>query len=250
MNIFSIATNDSIQTYRSSETISKLCGNKPFGSRHWEYPWAIENSGVIDKEGLRILDIAPDFTFPYAGYLRESGHNVTYIDIAKRQWSDKITWGMDRETLDKDLHIMDVCNMSFPDNTFDCIFCISVLEHIVCPTQDPDDPRLGELFNSLAARKALAEMKRCLKPEGIIILTVDIYGGEKWKPYFDKWDIISDLESQDFDTGNFPVFDRDNIFSDPETFISNFYGPYITLGFSIEKSTTHLKTNNGQHKKH
>lgn len=233
MNTFSVATDSAIKQYKKSDICHRLCGNKPFGSRHWEYPWVIENSGVIDKKGLRILDIAPDFTFPYAGYLREAGHNVTYIDLEKRQWSDKITWGMDRETLDKDFHIMDVCSMSFPDNTFDCIFCISVLEHIVCPTQDPDDPRLRELFDPLAARKALAEMKRCIKPEGIIILTVDIYGGENWKPYFDRWDIFRDLESQGFDTDNFPDFDKGKIFSDPETFISDFHGPYITLGFCL-----------------
>jgi len=235
MNQFSIATISAIESYRKSAFGIKLCGNKPFGSRHWEYPWAIENSGVSDKKGLRILDVAPDFTFPYAGYLKESGHDVTYIDIEKRQWSDKITWGMDRETLDKDLYIMNVCSMSFPDNTFDCIFCISVLEHIVCPTQDPENPQLKSLFDPLAARKAISEMKRCVKPGGNILLTVDIYGGENWRPYFDTWDIYSDLESEGFDISSFPPFDRDRIFSDSDTFSSNFHGPYITLGFNLQK---------------
>ena len=28
-------------------------------------------------------------------------------------------------------------------------------------------------------------------------------------------------------------FDRQSLFDDPETFISQFYGPYVTLGFCL-----------------
>jgi SAM-dependent methyltransferase len=134
-----------------------------------------------------------------------------------------------------DYRIMDVGEMSFADSTFDCIFCISVLEHIVCPTQDPDHPRLLDVFDPLGARPAIAEMKRCLKPGGKLIITVDLYGGTKWKPLFSQWDVFSDLAASGFSFGEQPTFDRKKAFSAPETFISEFHGPYITLGFNLEK---------------
>lgn len=236
MSTFSVATIKEINKYKKSDLCTHLCGNKPFGSRHWEYPWTVEQSEILRKKNLRILDVAPDFTFPYASYI-EDRHNVTFIDLEKRKWSDSVTWGVDVSELvnSTDYRIMDVQNMSFADETFDVIFCVSVLEHIVCPTQDPDHPKLSELFSSNAARLSLREMKRCLKPGGKLLLTVDIYGGEKWKYYFDQWDIIADLQDVGFNVDNMSKFERGKIFNDPETFVSEFHGPYITLGFSLNK---------------
>lgn len=235
-NSYSLATKSAINCYRSTELCNLLCGKKPFGSRHWEYPWCIEHSGVLDKSNLRILDIAPDFTFPYASFL-DKNHTVTFIDLEKRKWSHSVTWGAEKSELAtmSDYRIMDVRKMSFADSTFDCIFCISVLEHIVCPTQDPNDPGLLRVFDPLGARPAIVEMKRCLKPGGKLIITVDLYGGAKWKPLFSHWDVFSDLEASGFSLGEQPTFDREKAFSAPETFVSEFHGPYVTLGFNLEK---------------
>jgi SAM-dependent methyltransferase len=225
-----------VDRYRDTPLCRDLCGRKPFGSRHWEYPWTVEKSGVAGKKGLRILDVAPDFTFPYADFL-ESKHTVTFIDLEKRQWSDAISWGAGVADLAErsDYRMMDVRHMSFGDDTFDIIFCISVLEHIVCPTQNPDDPGLSDLFSPEAARPALEEMRRCLKPGGKLLLTVDIYGGPKWKAHFDRWNIFSDLTAAGFETAGLGEFDRELAFRDSETFISLFHGPYITLGFCLTK---------------
>jgi SAM-dependent methyltransferase len=235
-NSYSLATESSINRYRSTELCNLLCGKKPFGSRHWEYPWSIEHSGVLDKSNLRILDVAPDFTFPYASFLEEN-HTVTFIDLEKKKWSQTVTWGAEKSELAtmSDYRIMDVQNMSFPDETFHVIFCISVLEHIVCPTQDPDHPKLDRLFDPFGARPAIGEMKRCLKPGGKLIITVDLYGGAKWKPFFSQWDIFSDLANARFFFDEQATFDRNGAFSYDETFISEFHGPYITLGFKLEK---------------
>ena len=236
INTFSIATTQKIEAYRKSDLCTKLCGRKPFGSRHWEYPWAVEQSGVLSSENLRILDVAPDFTFPYAGFL-EASHGVTFIDLEKRQWSDTVFWGVDGDALEhhKECRVMDVRELAFSDETFDIIFCISVLEHLVCPTQDPDHPDLARLFSPKGAQKAVKEMRRCLKTGGKLVLTIDIYGGRKWKSYFDTWDIVADLACAGFDVQGLNGFDREKIFNDPETFISDFHGPYITLGGCLIK---------------
>ena len=235
MNRFAVATKTAIEFYRHTPLCKALCGTKPFGSRHWEYPWAVEQSGILEKKGLKILDVAPDFTFPYARFLEDLGHEVTYIDIERRQWSDNVIWGADVQEVRRNYHIMDVRHMSFADSTFDCMFCISVLEHIVCPTQDPDHPQLFEMFDPLGARPAIVEMKRCLRPGGKLMITVDLYGGTKWVPLFQRWDIFSDLAATGFCFEKQPIFDRKRAFADPGAFISDHYGPYVTLGFRLEK---------------
>lgn len=235
-NSYSLATKSSINSYRDAELGRLLCGQKPFGSRHWEYPWCVEHSNILNQSGLRILAVAPDLTFPCASFLEEN-HTVTFIDLAKRQWSNTINWGakVSELALKSDYRIMDVRNLTFADETFDVIFCVSVLEHIVCPTQDPDHPQIGAVFSATAAQAALKEMHRCLKPEGKLLLTVDIYGGPKWKPHFEQWDIFADLREADFLIDHLTGFDREQAFSDPETFISQFHGPYITLCFCLNK---------------
>ena len=235
MNWFSIATHSSINKYRNSKLGTLLCGEKPFGSRHWEYPWAVQHSDILNTPRLNILDVAPDFTFPFSHFLKLAGHTVTFIDIEERQWSGTTTWGINPDNLKENNHLMDVRQMDFPDDHFDCIFCISVLEHIVCPTQDPDHPELRELFDPLAARPALIEMKRCLKPGGRLLITIDIYGGPKWSSLFTNWGIISDLESSGFPIANATDFDQESIIASPDSFISEFHGPYITLGFRLVK---------------
>ncbi|MDP9159525.1 MAG: methyltransferase domain-containing protein [Acidobacteriota bacterium] len=53
---------------------------------------------------------------------------------------------------------MDISQIGYPDNTFDIIYCSHVLEHV------PDD------------RKAMAELRRVLKPDGWAIILVPITG--------------------------------------------------------------------------
>jgi ubiquinone/menaquinone biosynthesis C-methylase UbiE len=57
-------------------------------------------------------------------------------------------------------HIVDLQHLPFGDNTYDFVFASHVLEHI------PDD------------HKAISEIRRVLKPNGIAILPVPIYSGK------------------------------------------------------------------------
>lgn len=235
-NTWTIATHKEISRYMETGKCDLLCGSKLFGSRHWEYPWAMEQSGIAAHKNNRVLDVAPDFTFPYASFLEER-HEVTFIDLEKRQWSDSVIWGAEVGELANrsDFRIMDVRDMTFANDTFDTIFCISVLEHIVCPTQDPDHPQLVQLFDSQGARPALKEMKRCLKPQGLLIMTIDIYQGPTWKPFFDQWNIFQDLVACGFSAPEGGTCAFDTLMATPDIFLSDFHGPYCTLGFSLTK---------------
>jgi SAM-dependent methyltransferase len=57
-------------------------------------------------------------------------------------------------------HIVDLQHLPFGDNTYDFVFASHVLEHI------PDD------------RKAISEIRRILRPNGMAILPVPIYAGK------------------------------------------------------------------------
>ena len=85
---------------------------------------------------MRLLHFAPETTFHR---IFSSARNLKYhtTDYSERA----------------DVH-MDITNLAVPDNTFDAIICMHVLEHI------PDD------------RRAMGELFRVLKPGGWAILQV------------------------------------------------------------------------------
>jgi SAM-dependent methyltransferase len=59
---------------------------------------------------------------------------------------------------DVDLRI-DICNIELPDQSFDLVLCLHVLEHV------PDD------------RKAMSELRRILRPSGMAIIMVPLEEG-------------------------------------------------------------------------
>ena len=56
------------------------------------------------------------------------------------------------------MHKEDICNMTFADNTFDLVWCSHILEHVT------DD------------HKAMREIRRVLKPNGIAVIQVPVWG--------------------------------------------------------------------------
>jgi ubiquinone/menaquinone biosynthesis C-methylase UbiE len=123
-------------------------------SRQYEYPFVFTN--IKKKSKLNILDAGSGITFfPY--YLQKT---FPYSDIyccdhdkyLQKYFNDINA----NENANISFDICDLNNTEYPDNHFDYIYSISVLEH----TNNYSD--------------IIKEFKRILKPNGRLILTFDI----------------------------------------------------------------------------
>lgn len=130
-------------------------------NRYWEYPWAFYNSGL--KSCMKILDIGTGYsTFPI--YIRNEipEVNIYSLDPSFISYSVK---HLPCVKLRKGI----IENIPFKNNSFDLIFCISVLEHLSSRNQE----------------KGFKEIYRVLKPGGRFILTVDYFlDWKSWKKFF------------------------------------------------------------------
>ena len=102
------------------------------------YLYLVSKTDVF-KKPARLLHVAPE---PTVAKILHGQKNLDYItaDLHSKEVMVKL----------------DVCNIQFPDNSFDAIICNHVLEHVV------DD------------RKAMSELYRVLKPGGWAVLQVPI----------------------------------------------------------------------------
>jgi len=145
--------------------LKTLEGNKQYidgqvFSRYWEYPWAIINSKV-DKD-MKVLDVgcgrAP-FLFYLGSVIGCEAHGVDYDGHGSVE--DGL-WGCDEGRNEKynfTVKKADVREiLPYPDSTFDRVFCISTIEHM----NDGEE-----------AKRAAKEMVRVLKPNGLLVITVD-----------------------------------------------------------------------------
>lgn len=114
-------------------------------SRPFEYNWC---SNFLEKNDT-ILDAACGIEHPFKFYAANRCKKVYAIDI------DKDIEGITNTHKNLVLSSQDISATNFDDNTFDKIFCISVLEHV-------DNPE-----------EILKEFHRVLKPKGLLILTCD-----------------------------------------------------------------------------
>ena len=131
-------------------------------SRQWEYPFVFERIKEYYKKrsnksnNLKILDAGSGITFfPY--YIK-SEFGKTEIYCCDRDASLASTYKKVSNTMKKKINFekQKIHNLRYPDNTFDAIYCISVLEH----TKNYEE--------------IMKEFKRVLKPGGILIVTFDI----------------------------------------------------------------------------
>ncbi len=134
-----------------------------YGARFWEYPYAILAADL--RNGLKCADVGCGTT-PFTAYLaaKVGAQNVTGIDpdLIEGNESRHSSFGISREFINAlginfDQNLL--TNISAKDETFDRVFCISVLEHI----EDPIIQFAG-----------IREMVRVLKPGGRLILTMDL----------------------------------------------------------------------------
>ncbi len=146
------------------------------GGKHLEYPWAV---GYGDfKPGMRVLDAGSGRGI-LQYYLARKGCRMSACDIdgfRSRKFlklhrffhrlrlapAPDLTSRLRKNArffgVDVDYHIEPMQNLSWPDETFDRVYSISVLEHI----QPPEEQR-----------QAVQQMARVLKRGGLMLLTLD-----------------------------------------------------------------------------
>lgn len=121
-------------------------------SRWWEYSFAWLELKSAARKGMRVLDIGPALTF-WPFFLAGRGFETVALDKDRRikKWAEAA-----RKSPQLKFVTGDIAKTGFPDNSFDAVTNISVIEH----TKDK--------------RKVLREIFRLLKPGGKLINTLDI----------------------------------------------------------------------------
>lgn len=154
-------------------------------SRRWEYPWAILAAELGDRPG-RTLDVGGGGS-PFSRYLARAGHDSHVADpsldrgssfvfdpgksvmqnvrsVAKRALfrtaGINSLWGLpkpgDRSAVHYSASPADA--LAYPDEHFDRVFCLSVMEHIPIALWDA----------------CMREFGRVLRPGGRLIITLDM----------------------------------------------------------------------------
>lgn len=145
--------------------------------KNWDNPWAILNANL--QKGQKILDCGSGRGV-LQFYLSSKGLDVHAIDIShnrskvfkkiqSRLKKIGINYTINPHTVHNKLNkkyrtlvtfkMESATAMSYEDNTFDRIFCISVIEHM------PDPDIAG----------SIQEMERVLKTGGLLLLTFDYH---------------------------------------------------------------------------
>jgi len=129
-------------------------GSITYSERFLEYFYAASMIKTV-REDSRILDVGCGgsiFTFILAGFFP----NLVGID----------TRDLSNDHLPYNFKVEDVTKLSFVNEYFNVITCISTLEHIGL------EGRYGSREDLQGDQKAMNEMYRVLKPKGKLILTV------------------------------------------------------------------------------
>lgn len=168
----------------SSELI--LRSNQLWMARLWEYPWAILNSDISPNS--KVLDVGSGWSlFPL--YLAQRSRNIDSIDTDERQMKLLSPVLADILKLKVNYFVDDALNLSAKDNTYDYVFCISVLEHL--EEEMENGIPINRHTNKLD-RIAIREFIRVIKPGGRVILTLDYASKDISLRSFD-FDYVKDL---------------------------------------------------------
>lgn len=155
-----------------------------------EYPWILSR---LDTRAGRLLDAGSTLNYAYL------------LDLPALVSKSIVITSLAFEHLEKRPNVTylveDLRDFSAREDSFDWIVCISTLEHVGL-----DNTKLytkDSAFNEshpMDYRKALQELKRVLRPNGRLLLTVPFGRAENfgWMQQFDKQglvDIVSSFES-------------------------------------------------------
>lgn len=170
----------------SDMTFELLRHSQLWMSRAWEYPWALLNSQILSD--TRILDVGSGYSlFPL--YLAQRSNRVDSVDTAEKQMRILCPALAAILKLKVNYFVDDAASISAKDNTYDYVFCISVLEHLEEEIQNgvPVNRHADKL-----ERKAIREFLRVVKPGGRVILTLD-YASEDVSQRSFHFDYVKDL---------------------------------------------------------
>ena len=131
-----------------------------YATRLWEYPWAITKAKL--KPDMTCGDVGCGMTAFTPYLVLEEKCNVTGFDPdVVAAGFPKGEFGVNAEWIEDSRITFRACGMAAldaEDNTFDRLFCLSVIEHV------PAD----------IAIRGMQEMARVLKPGGLAIITMDL----------------------------------------------------------------------------
>jgi len=139
--------------------------------RLWEYSSAIIESGVDSR--MRVLDAGGTGTI-FSYYLASEGCEVFSVDIDKKKVIDanKLAkfWKYKMVNLCES-----ITDLSFKDDVFDRVFSICVIEHLSLEDQP----------------KAIRELVRVLKKDGMLVLSFDFGKNGADNPILSKDEVFS-----------------------------------------------------------
>jgi len=223
------------------------------GTRGWEYPWVLDQLENLPQKAI-ILDCGCGTSgFPMELFRR--GYRPAGLDFFVGKTQKTQGYGITDSYIDSLRGKVEFINGNLPnipaqDNTFDALTCISVMEHIVIEHRDDPGYQL----------RCLDEMKRVLKPGGLLICTYDTILNEKVvyseRPEWGKtgWHYLHDIEYLQMkpkDHNMRPIsreeiiMDEDAFFIPPDLYFEHGYGagfdhfgPYhrlTSVGFALIK---------------
>ena len=172
--------------------IDKMCGNLliegVYPSHHWsrryEYPYALINSDLpLSPKEFKILDCGAGLD-PLQFYLAMRGHEVYSLDLNLNSLRQVAQFKSKKGLKTLYPTYGNILDLPFPDDYFDRVLCISVLEHIVYQLEQQTD---------IILRGFLNELLRVLKPEGLVVLTFDVNMNPQksdYRLYYDEYELV------------------------------------------------------------
>ncbi len=153
--------------------------------RYVEYHFASKNLPWLPARVLDVGCAGSYFTLMLAGF----GYDCYAVDIRRYTITNKIKYDNSKFLQE------DIRKTSFPEDFFDAITAISTIEHIGLSGRYAikEDPR-GDI-------DAFKEMRRILKPGGILIITIPFGKPQILRPYMRVYDEVRVKEV----CGNFKV---------------------------------------------
>jgi len=212
---FSVGYLDAKNRY-ISDTLTNLCDfssleqlpfdyGHSFDERVVEYPWIFSELNHLKKETF--LDVGPclNYDFLLDKLLKDTSiEKITFLSLTPDKncfYSQRVSYVLE-----------DVRSLTFIDNCFDVITCISTIEHIGMDNSKYNATKESSLEDY---KIAISQMKRVLKPGGSLLLTVPFgkYENFGWFQQFDQAMVEESI----------------NVFSPSKFFVS--YYQYVSSGW-------------------